>query len=220
MFLAGLAVRGAAAVSNVNQRSRPNCPALSVQYEGEIHVTIIATGFSQTFEENLWSGKALAVSWGERWLGWVRVLAWLRLMSVAYGSGRGCARGRGEACACCSSGVVGSNVPPILRSTRSLSLCACRTMAFRRCPAVLLHSRPPLHPPASLDAAGRAAAVVDQSQHLLFPALLTNDDSAPSPSDPSVARPIPLSSTGPERPCTRVFYAQVNAFLAPKCNCR
>lgn len=26
------------------------------QYEGEIHVTIIATGFSQTFEENLWSG--------------------------------------------------------------------------------------------------------------------------------------------------------------------
>lgn len=28
------------------------------QYEGEIHVTIIATGFSQTFEENLWSGKA------------------------------------------------------------------------------------------------------------------------------------------------------------------
>lgn len=30
------------------------------QYEGEIHVTIIATGFSQTFEENLWSGKALA----------------------------------------------------------------------------------------------------------------------------------------------------------------
>lgn len=27
------------------------------QYEGEIHVTIIATGFSQTFEENLLSGK-------------------------------------------------------------------------------------------------------------------------------------------------------------------
>jgi cell division protein FtsZ len=26
------------------------------QYEGEIHVTIIATGFSQTFEENLWGG--------------------------------------------------------------------------------------------------------------------------------------------------------------------
>ena len=27
------------------------------QYEGEIHVTIIATGFSQTFEENLLSGR-------------------------------------------------------------------------------------------------------------------------------------------------------------------
>lgn len=27
-------------------------------YEGEIHVTIIATGFSQTFEENLWGGKS------------------------------------------------------------------------------------------------------------------------------------------------------------------
>jgi cell division protein FtsZ len=29
------------------------------QYEGEVHVTIIATGFSQTFEENLLSGKAV-----------------------------------------------------------------------------------------------------------------------------------------------------------------
>ena len=29
------------------------------QYDGEIHVTIIATGFSQTFEENLLSGKAV-----------------------------------------------------------------------------------------------------------------------------------------------------------------
>lgn len=28
------------------------------QYEGEIHVTIIATGFSQTFEDNLWGGKS------------------------------------------------------------------------------------------------------------------------------------------------------------------
>lgn len=27
------------------------------QYEGEIHVTIIATGFSHTFEENLLSGR-------------------------------------------------------------------------------------------------------------------------------------------------------------------
>ncbi|KAL4854507.1 Cell division protein FtsZ 1 [Chlorella vulgaris] len=30
------------------------------QYEGEIHVTIIATGFSQTFEDNLWGGKSSA----------------------------------------------------------------------------------------------------------------------------------------------------------------
>lgn len=30
------------------------------QYEGEVHVTIIATGFSQTFEENLLSGKIVA----------------------------------------------------------------------------------------------------------------------------------------------------------------
>ncbi|KAL3139284.1 Cell division protein FtsZ 1 [Trebouxia sp. C0009 RCD-2024] len=30
------------------------------QYEGEVHVTIIATGFSQTFEENLLSGKVVA----------------------------------------------------------------------------------------------------------------------------------------------------------------
>lgn len=29
---------------------------------GEIHVTIIATGFSQSFEDNLWSGKVAAVS--------------------------------------------------------------------------------------------------------------------------------------------------------------
>lgn len=29
------------------------------QYDGEIHVTIIATGFSQTFEENLLQGKAV-----------------------------------------------------------------------------------------------------------------------------------------------------------------
>ena len=27
------------------------------QYEGEVHVTIIATGFSHTFEENLLSGR-------------------------------------------------------------------------------------------------------------------------------------------------------------------
>ena len=33
-----------------------------LQYEGEIHVTIIATGFSQTFEENLWGGKSSTVS--------------------------------------------------------------------------------------------------------------------------------------------------------------
>jgi hypothetical protein len=33
-----------------------------LQYEGEIHVTIIATGFSQTFEDNLWGGKSSAVS--------------------------------------------------------------------------------------------------------------------------------------------------------------
>ncbi len=30
------------------------------QYEGEVHVTIIATGFSQTFEENLLTGKGMA----------------------------------------------------------------------------------------------------------------------------------------------------------------
>jgi cell division protein FtsZ len=30
------------------------------QYEGEIHVTIIATGFSQTFEDNLWGTKSAA----------------------------------------------------------------------------------------------------------------------------------------------------------------
>jgi cell division protein FtsZ len=30
------------------------------QYEGEIHVTIIATGFEQTFEENLLSGRSTA----------------------------------------------------------------------------------------------------------------------------------------------------------------
>ena len=30
------------------------------QYEGEVHVTIIATGFSQTFEQNLLSGNAVA----------------------------------------------------------------------------------------------------------------------------------------------------------------
>lgn len=29
------------------------------QYEGEVHVTIIATGFNQTFEENLWSDKGI-----------------------------------------------------------------------------------------------------------------------------------------------------------------
>lgn len=29
------------------------------QYDGEIHVTIIATGFSQTFEENLLQGKGV-----------------------------------------------------------------------------------------------------------------------------------------------------------------
>ena len=28
-------------------------------YEGEVHVTIIATGFTQSFEENLLSGKAV-----------------------------------------------------------------------------------------------------------------------------------------------------------------
>lgn len=39
----------------------PALPAL-LQYEGEIHVTIIATGFSQTFEENLWGGKSSTVS--------------------------------------------------------------------------------------------------------------------------------------------------------------
>lgn len=32
------------------------------QYEGEIHVTIIATGFSQTFEDNLWAGKVPATA--------------------------------------------------------------------------------------------------------------------------------------------------------------
>jgi cell division protein FtsZ len=30
------------------------------QYEGEVHVTIIATGFSQTFEQNLLSGNVVA----------------------------------------------------------------------------------------------------------------------------------------------------------------
>ena len=33
-----------------------------LQYEGEIHVTIIATGFSQTFEDNLWGSKTSTVS--------------------------------------------------------------------------------------------------------------------------------------------------------------
>jgi cell division protein FtsZ len=32
------------------------------QYEGEIHVTIIATGFEQTFEENLLSGRLPAAA--------------------------------------------------------------------------------------------------------------------------------------------------------------
>ena len=36
------------------------------QYDGEIHVTIIATGFSQTFEENLLQGKAVV---SHQWLG-------------------------------------------------------------------------------------------------------------------------------------------------------
>jgi hypothetical protein len=35
-----------------------------LQYEGEIHVTIIATGFSQTFEDNLWGTKSAAVRSG------------------------------------------------------------------------------------------------------------------------------------------------------------
>ena len=29
------------------------------QYEGEVHVTIIATGFNPTFEENILQGKAV-----------------------------------------------------------------------------------------------------------------------------------------------------------------
>lgn len=30
------------------------------QYEGEVHVTIIATGFSATFEDNILSGKVVS----------------------------------------------------------------------------------------------------------------------------------------------------------------
>lgn len=40
----------------------PTTTTHCLQYEGEIHVTIIATGFSQTFEENLWGGKSSTVS--------------------------------------------------------------------------------------------------------------------------------------------------------------
>lgn len=39
------------------------------QYEGEVHVTIIATGFSQSFEENLLAGK-MPVSAGAGWQAW------------------------------------------------------------------------------------------------------------------------------------------------------
>lgn len=39
------------------------------QYEGEVHVTIIATGFSQTFEENLLAGKT-PVSAQAGWQSW------------------------------------------------------------------------------------------------------------------------------------------------------
>ena len=39
-----------------------NLPCSCPQYEGEIHVTIIATGFSQSFEENLWGGGKANVS--------------------------------------------------------------------------------------------------------------------------------------------------------------
>lgn len=40
-----------------------------MQYEGEIHVTIIATGFSQSFEENLWGGGKSQVKAGAASLG-------------------------------------------------------------------------------------------------------------------------------------------------------
>lgn len=48
------------------QTSACTCPPLPtpLQYEGEIHVTIIATGFSQTFEENLWGGGKSQVKAG------------------------------------------------------------------------------------------------------------------------------------------------------------
>ena len=39
------------------------------QYEGEVHVTIIATGFSQSFEENLLAGK-MPVSAMAGWQSW------------------------------------------------------------------------------------------------------------------------------------------------------
>ena len=40
------------------------------QYEGEVHVTIIATGFSQSYEENLLAGKLPVSATG--WQAWAR----------------------------------------------------------------------------------------------------------------------------------------------------
>lgn len=40
------------------------------QYEGEVHVTIIATGFSQSFEENLLAGKTPVSAAAPGWQSW------------------------------------------------------------------------------------------------------------------------------------------------------
>ena len=60
----------------------PRCPP--PRPAGEIHVTIIATGFSQSFEDNLWSGKVAAVSFFRKRGGSVQQALCLRAASSPF----------------------------------------------------------------------------------------------------------------------------------------
>ena len=92
--------KGVSCQLNLSPPPPPPLPAL--QYEGEIHVTIIATGFSQTFEENLWGGKSSTV----------------RTAGVGrggYGAGSGAAGDGSSTGWGASSTVPPAQAPPVLR---------------------------------------------------------------------------------------------------------